>query len=108
MCIAIPMTVESSVAYTAVVVRGEEKRKINTALIGENLAVGQIVLVFNDQGLRLLTPQEAHEITVALGTLDAVMAGQATQDDIDAGFEGIDGEPELPAHLRAMVGKKVL
>ena len=44
----------------------------------------------------------------ALGALGTVLAGEATEETIRAGFGDILDGPKLPPHLQAQVGKKIL
>lgn len=115
MCIAIPMRVVSSDGFTALCERRDEQRRVNTLLVGENVAAGTMLSVFAGQALRTMTEEEAEEADRALTALANVMAGLDapaggvfTQDDADRevafGFPDLD-DPDhgLPPHLRAQL-----
>lgn len=108
MCIALPMRVEAVDGFNITVSRGNERRKVNAALIGDDLKVGEMVMVFLDQALRRISEEEAAEVNQALGALNTVMSGEASEETIATGFADLMKEPELPEHLRSQVGKKIL
>lgn len=69
-------------------------------------AVGAWLLVFQNRALREIEEAEAGEIEAALGATARVMAGDADEETIRSGFgDLIDRAPELPEHLRALVGR---
>ncbi len=108
MCIAIPWTVVESETFKATVERQGERREVDTSLVGETTP-GDILLIFRHQAIRKADPSEVPGIEKALTSLAMVLEGTATQETIDYGMDNLgSGEPELPAHLQAMVGKKVL
>ena len=89
MCIAVPMRIVEAEGLSAVARReGAPDLKVDTSLVGE-LAPGDWVLVFRESVIRT-----------------AVMAGDASAAAEAAGFEDLTGEPRLPPHLQALVGKK--
>lgn len=98
MCVGLPMTVISSDGLTALCERRAERRRVSTALIGE-VAVGDQLLVFIDNAVRRLDPDEARRIDDALDGLAAAMEGRPFEHLF---ADLIDREPELPAHLRAV------
>ena len=100
MCIAVPMRIVEAEGLSAVARReGAPDLKVDTSLVGE-LAPGDWVLVFRESVIRTVSEEEAERIGRALACVSAVMAGEA------AGFEYLTGEPRLPPHLQALVGKK--
>lgn len=108
MCIALPMVVEAVDGLTLTVSRNGETKKVNAALVGEDVQVGEIVMVFLDQALRRISAEEAQEVNAALGALDSVMSGNLSEEVIRGGFADLMDGPKLPPHLQAQVGKKVL
>ena len=69
-------------------------------------AVGAWLLVFQNRAIREIDETEAGEIEAALGATARVMAGDADEETIRSGFgDLIDRAPELPEHLRALVGR---
>ena len=102
MCIAVPMRIVEAEGLSAVARReGAPDLKVDTSLVGE-LAPGDWVLVFRESVIRTVSEEEAERIGRALACVSAVMAG----DESAAGFEDLTGEPRLPPHLQALVGKK--
>mgnify|MGYP003105296694 FL=1 len=56
-----------------------------------------------------MSEDEVREVNDALSALADVMAGDATEETIRAGFPDlVDREPELPEHLKALVGKRAV
>ena len=106
MCIALPMVVEAVDGLTLTVSRNGETKKVNAALVGEDVQVGE--MVFLDQALRRISAEEAQEVNAALGALDSVMSGNLSEEVIRDGFADLMDGPKLPPHLQAQVGKKVL
>ena len=101
MCIAVPMRIVEAEGLSAVARReGAPDLKVDTSLVGE-LAPGDWVLVFRESVIRTVSEEEAERIGRALACVSAVMAGAEA-----AGFEDLTGEPRLPPHLQALVGKK--
>lgn len=98
MCVGLPMTVISSDGFTALCERRAERRRVSTALVGE-VAVGDQLLVFIDNAVRRLDPDEARQIDDALDGLAAAMEGQPFEHLF---ADLIDREPELPTHLRSV------
>ena len=98
MCIAVPMRIVEAEGLSAVARReGAPDLKVDTSLVGE-LAPGDWVLVFRDSVIRTVSEEEAERIGRALACVSAVMAGDESAD--------LTGEPRLPPHLQALVGKK--
>lgn len=108
MCIAIPMKVIAEKNGIATCVRDGVNYTVDLALVGE-VNLGDDVLVAQSRAVRVIRPEEAAQINKALAAAAAVAEGKATEQTIRDGFADlVDKEPELPAHLRAAVGKKVL
>ena len=127
MCVAIPMRVETIQGEYAKCVRcasGETEQpiascafdccgatparesKVDISLLEDPAALrpGDWVLVFRDEALRVVSEEEAQEVTRALTATAAVMAGDLSEDTIRAGFADlIDREPPLPDHLKRLV-----
>ncbi len=108
MCIALPMLVEAVDGYSLTVSRGSEKKVVNAALIGDDVKPGEMVMVFLDQAIRRVDAEEAAEVNRALSALDSVLAGEATEETIAAGFGDLLDGPKLPPHLVDQVGKKIM
>ncbi len=108
MCIAIPMRVVSAEGLAAECVCEGKTRRVRTALLGE-VAPGEMLLVFRDEAIRRMDEAEAAEVNAALTALSGVMAGDDSEETIRQGFPDlVDAEPELPEHLKALVGKHIL
>ena len=101
MCIAVEAEGLSAVARR----EGAPDLKVDTSLVGE-LAPGDWVLVFRESVIRTVSEEEAERIGRALACVSAVMAGDESAAAEAAGFEDLTGEPRLPPHLQALVGKK--
>ena len=95
MCIALPMKVLESGPMMVVCERNGRRLEVDCSMIDQP-AVGAWLLVFQNRALREIEEAEAGEIEAALGATARVMAGFG--DLIDRG-------PELPEHLRALVGR---
>ena len=105
MCIAFPMQVISCNEVSARCSRPNREVEVDITMI-EPPKPGEWLLVFQDRALRPITEEEARDIEAALGATALAMMGEAGEDDIRAGFSDlVDREPELPPHLRALVGK---
>ena len=83
MCIGIPMqVVEADGRYALCTGRGE-RRRINTALVGE-VRPGDWLLVFLGDAREQIDAQRAAEVNAALDLVQGAMQGLDAQDD--AGF----------------------
>ena len=91
MCIALPMKVLESGPMMVVCERNGRRLEVDCSMIDQP-AVGAWLLVFQNRALREIEETEAGEIEAALGATARVMAGD-------------DRGPELPEHLRALVGR---
>lgn len=81
MCVALPMLVEAVDGYSLTVSRAGETKVVNAALIGDDVKPGEMVMVFIDQAIRRITPEEAAEVDSALGALGTVLAGDHRRND---------------------------
>jgi hydrogenase assembly chaperone HypC/HupF len=81
MCIGIPMRVIESNGFVALCEGRGEQRSVNAMLVDE-MAPGQWVLVHLGSALRLLDEEEAAQINDALDALTAALHG----DSIDGYF----------------------
>jgi hydrogenase expression/formation protein HypC len=85
MCIGIPMQVMAmETGFVRVQGRGETRR-IKTALIGD-CVVGDWLLTFIDDAREIISAERAHEVNATLDLLQAVMDGDLSTDNTDAGF----------------------
>ena len=100
MCIALPMKVLESGPMMVVCERNGRRLEVDCSMIDQP-AVGAWLLVFQNRALR-----EIEEAEAALGATARVMAGDVDEETIRSGFgDLIDRGPELPEHLRALVGR---
>lgn len=97
MCVGLPMTVLSIEATSALCERRGEHRSVSTALIGDDVAPGEQLLVFIDNAVRKLDAEEARQIDDALDGLAAALDGKPFEHLF---ADLIDREPQLPEHLR--------
>ena len=114
MCIALPMKVLESGPMMVVCERNGRRLEVDCSMIDQP-AVGAWLLVFQNRALREIEAcparremeeAEAGEIEAALGATARVMAGDVDEETIRSGFgDLIDRGPELPEHLRALVGR---
>ena len=105
MCIALPMKVLESGPMMVVCERNGRRLEVDCSMIDQP-AVGAWLLVFQNRALREIEEAEAGEIEAALGATARVMAGDVDEETIRSGFgDLIDRGPELPEHLRALVGR---
>jgi hydrogenase expression/formation protein HypC len=71
--------------------------RLNLMLIGEQPA-GTWVLAYQGTAMKVMTADEAHATSAALGALQAALRGET---DVDAFFADlVDREPSLPSHLK--------
>lgn len=110
MCVAIPMRVEALQGGAARCARAAEAGTGAGVLVDisllEALQPGDWVLVFRDEALRVVSREEAMEVENALRATAAVMAGDASEETIRAGFADlIDREPPLPPHLQRLAAE---
>lgn len=96
MCLGVPMLVLERLGALAVCERGDERRTVSCALVGD-VEVGAHVLVHVDTALRVLDAAEAALVEDAISALEAASAGRS----LDGFFSDlVNREPELPPHLR--------
>ena len=102
MCIGLPMQVIEARGRFALCRYGEEMRKVDMILVGEQ-PVGAWVLVFLDAARDVMTAEQAQKTADALQAIALVMQGETSVDHLFADLVG--REPELPAHLKDMLPK---
>lgn len=106
MCIAVPMRIVEAEGLSAVARReGAPDLKVDTSLVGE-LAPGDWVLVFRESVIRTVSEEEAERIGPSARVRLRRDGGRRIGGGEAAGFEDLTGEPRLPPHLQALVGKK--
>lgn len=91
MCIGIPMQVADLEPGHAICVGRGERRRVNTALVGD-LQLGEWLLIFLDNAQERISSTRAAEVNATLDLLAAVRAGEGG--DAAAGFP-------LPSQLSA-------
>lgn len=108
MCVAIPRKVlRIKDEWSVEVEAADGVETVDVRLLGK-VEPGDWILVFRQDAVRVVEEDEAKSILEALGALSSVMAGSADEAVIEAGFSDLVGrEPQLPEHLRALVGKKM-
>lgn len=97
MCLGIPMKIIETGFGFAICQRGDQKREINTQLVGEQ-PEGTWLLTFLDAAREVLTEEEAKKIDNAVKALELALDGQTDFDHLFADL--IEREPQLPAHLQ--------
>ncbi len=102
MCIGLPMQVVETNGRFALCRCGEDMRKVDMILVGEQ-AVGAWVLVFLDAAREVMTAEQAEKTADALQALALVMRGETSVDHLFADLVG--REPELPPHLKSQPPK---
>lgn len=112
MCVAIPKKVlalhKTASGTSADVDNGGELERVDTSLI-ESVSVGDFVLVFRGNALRVVDAEEAAKIQSALDCVQKVMDREFDENQIQAGFADLDNASSaLPPHLARIVGKKVM
>ena len=112
MCIAIPKQIRSIETIDdmrhAIVTRQGQSEKISLVMTPQ-AEVGDTVLVFQGNAIRVVSETEAQQIEAALACLGDALAGESIEDGLRQGFgDLIDNPGQLPPHLPSQVGKKVL
>lgn len=110
MCIATPeeiLSVEETITGpVGVICHAGKNISVDLSLVPE-AKVGDTILYFRGNAVRLIGKEEAEKIRSALGALADVMDGKATEGDIEAGFADLIAHPaELPEHLKAQLEKQ--
>ncbi len=100
MCIGLPMQVVEPTGRFARCRYGEEMRKVDMILVGDQPA-GTWVLVFLDTAREVMTAEQATKTADALEALALVMQGETSVDHLFADLVG--REPELPPHLKSLL-----
>ncbi|MDR0771448.1 MAG: HypC/HybG/HupF family hydrogenase formation chaperone [Burkholderiales bacterium] len=101
MCVGIPMQVTEAgeMVVWCEARDGGRRERINMLLVGDQ-APGTWVLTFQGSALRVMTPEEAAQVSDALLALAQTMDGDTSQ--LDRLFADlVDREPPLPPHLQA-------
>jgi hydrogenase expression/formation protein HypC len=100
MCIGVPMRVASEGLGRAWCEGRAGRAELDMQLVGPQPA-GTWVLAFQGTARRVLTEEEAMQISAALDALEAALAGES---DLSRFFPDLaDRVPQLPEHLRAQV-----
>lgn len=112
MCIAIPKQIVSIETVDdmrhAVVTRQGQTEKVSLVMTPQ-AKQGDMILVFQGNALRIVSETEAQQIEAALACLGDALAGEPIEQGLRQGFgDLIDNPGQLPEHLQAQVGKKVL
>lgn len=108
MCVAIPKKVLALHKTASGTSADVDNGRVDTSLI-ESVSVGDFVLVFRGNALRVVDAEEAAKIQSALDCVQKVMDGEFDENQIQAGFADLDNASSaLPSHLARIVGKKVM
>jgi len=112
MCIAIPKKIIEIETVNdirrATVIRNNQTQTISLSMTPD-AKIDDTVLVFQGNALRIVSQTEAQQIEAALACLGQALEGTMTEDGLRAGFGDLmDNPAQLPPHLQAQVGKKVL
>jgi hydrogenase expression/formation protein HypC len=86
MCIGIPMRVIEAWPGEALAVGRGRCERLDTRLLGGDVAAGQWLLAFQGAARELLDTERAAEINAALDLLDAAQQGDAAAAGGDLGF----------------------
>ena len=110
MCIATPETVlsieEAATGPVGTILHAGRVISVDLSLVPE-AKVGDTILFFRGNALRVIEETEARKIRAALGALAEVMDGTASQSAIESGFADlIDHPAQLPEHLRKALEEK--
>ncbi|GAB2197806.1 HypC/HybG/HupF family hydrogenase formation chaperone [Sessilibacter sp. MAH4] len=108
MCIGIPMQVVSVDGNRVMCLRYGEtddssKEQLVDASLVESLHPGQWLLVFLNAAREIISPERADQVGKALSALMMVDRGDSSA--FDHLFEDLNREPQLPAHLQALLKK---
>ncbi len=112
MCVAVPHRVvgvhQTATGSSADIDANGKITRVDTSLLSD-VKVGDFILVFRSQALRVVEEDEARQIRAALACVQKVMQGSEDKNQIDEAFSDLVENPaKLPPHLAAIVGKKVL
>lgn len=99
MCIGIPMQVIEAASRHALCEGRGERRRVNTALVGE-VAPGDWLLVFLDDAREPIDAARAAEVNAALDLVAGAMLGAETPADVDF----VLPSQMTPEQLRALTG----
>ncbi len=103
MCIGVPMQVVEMRGAHALCEADGRRELVDMLLVGEQ-PPGTWILNFLGGAREVLTPQSAERIRAAITAVEGVMQGEANIDHLFADLIG--REPQLPEHLRPLVGAK--
>lgn len=100
MCIGIPMQVIEADGRFALCEGRGERRRINTALLGQ-VQAGDWLLVFLDDAREAIDAERATEVNAALDLVLGAMQGAALPDDVDFALPS----QMSPEQMRALTGQ---
>ncbi|MGV6817383.1 MAG: HypC/HybG/HupF family hydrogenase formation chaperone [Thiotrichales bacterium] len=103
MCIGVPMQVVEMRGSYAICEADGKQEQVDMLLVGDQ-PVGTWILNFLGGAREVLSPENAQQIRAALLALGDVMQGGQQVDHLFADL--VDREPQLPDHLKALVGAK--
>ena len=112
MCIAIPKKILAIETINdirrATVIRQNQQESVSLVMTPQ-AQEGDTVLVFQGNALRVITENEALQIEAALRCVGEAMSGESFEQSLQKGFGDLLEHPaQLPPHLQAQVGKKVI
>lgn len=112
MCIAIPKKIVAIETFNDIrraTVRRQDCDEIVSLVMTPQAQVGDVILVFQGNALRIVSETEAERIEAALCCLGQVQQGEHYNESLQKGFGDLIEKPaQLPPHLQAIVGKKLL
>jgi hydrogenase expression/formation protein HypC len=100
MCIGIPMQVVETDGRFALCEGRGERRRVNTALVGD-VAAGDWLLVFLDDARETIDADRAAEVNSALDLVLGAMQGTALPDDVEFALPS----QMSPEQMRALTGQ---
>ncbi len=103
MCIGMPTQVVEMRGTHALCEVDGHRELVDMLLVGEQ-PQGTWVLNFLGGAREVLTPENAGQIRAAIEAVGEVMQGQSRIDHLFADL--VEREPQLPAHLQALMGAK--
>ena len=103
MCIGVPMQVVEMQGSYAICEADGKREQVDMLLVGDQ-PPGTWILNFLGGAREVLSPENAQHIRSALLALGDVMQGEQQVDHLFADL--VDREPQLPDHLKALVGTK--
>ncbi len=103
MCIGVPMQVVEMRGSHALCEADGRQELVDMLLVGDQ-PPGTWILNFLGGAREVLTADNAQQIRAAILAVGDVMQGQSEIDHLFADL--VDREPQLPDHLKALVGQK--